>query len=100
MTLVKIDTERDSYDTIAVVAEDEFQSEVDRIKAFGARVVKEQYHPSEEQEMWIAAFADLDDNCFQITPGDKVFEVGIRYSGAGTPAYSATACSASTRPWP
>ena len=32
----------------------------------GATVVREPYRPDEEQEMWIATFADPDENYFQL----------------------------------
>jgi predicted enzyme related to lactoylglutathione lyase len=42
------------------------KAEFDRLKAAGAKVVREPYKPSEEFEMWIATFADPDDNYWQI----------------------------------
>lgn len=42
------------------------QAEYVRIKELGAKVVAEPYHPSEEQDMWIATLADPDGNYFQI----------------------------------
>lgn len=45
-----------------------------RIKATGAKVIKEPYQPDEAHEMWIATFADPDGNYFQLmTPweGEK-----------------------------
>ncbi len=41
-------------------------TEFARLKAAGARVVREPYHPSDETQGWIATFADPDDNYFQI----------------------------------
>ena len=38
----------------------------ERFKAAGATVIREPYHPGEETEMWIATFADPDDNYFQL----------------------------------
>ena len=38
----------------------------ERLKAAGARVVREPYHPDDSSEMWIATFADPDDNYFQL----------------------------------
>jgi predicted enzyme related to lactoylglutathione lyase len=38
----------------------------DRLRAAGATVVQEPYHPGEEAEGWIATFADPDDNYFQL----------------------------------
>jgi predicted enzyme related to lactoylglutathione lyase len=40
--------------------------EFERFKAAGATVIREPYHPGEETEMWIATFADPDDNYFQL----------------------------------
>lgn len=40
--------------------------EFERIKGLGAKVVKDPYHPAEEQEMQIATFADADGNLFQL----------------------------------
>lgn len=43
------------------------QGEFDRLKAAGGIVVKEPYNLSADgQEMWIATFADPDDNYFQL----------------------------------
>jgi predicted enzyme related to lactoylglutathione lyase len=42
------------------------KAEFDRLKAAGAIVVKEPYKPSEDFDMWIATFADPDDNYWQI----------------------------------
>jgi predicted enzyme related to lactoylglutathione lyase len=42
------------------------KGEFERLKAAGATVIKEPYKPGEEFEMWIATFADPDDNYFQI----------------------------------
>jgi predicted enzyme related to lactoylglutathione lyase len=38
----------------------------ERLKAAGAIVVTEPYHPGEGYEGWIATFADPDDNYFQL----------------------------------
>lgn len=38
----------------------------ERLKAAGATVVREPYHPGEVAEMWIATFSDPDDNYFQL----------------------------------
>src|SRR5579872_5269828 len=40
------------------------QSEFERIKALGAQVIAEPYHPAEDPNMWISTFADLDGNYF------------------------------------
>lgn len=40
--------------------------EFDRVKALGATVVAQPYHPGEEPEMWIATLADPDGNYFQL----------------------------------
>ncbi len=40
--------------------------EFDRIKALGAEVIAEPYQPAQEQDMWIATFADPDGNYFQL----------------------------------
>jgi len=37
-----------------------------RLKAAGATVVQEPYHPGESSEGWIATFSDPDDNYFQL----------------------------------
>lgn len=37
-----------------------------RLKAAGARVVREPYHPGEAADGWIATLADPDDNYFQL----------------------------------
>lgn len=37
-----------------------------RMKAAGASVVAEPYHPGTEEQGWIATFADPDDNYFQL----------------------------------
>ena len=42
------------------------KGEFERLKAAGARVVQEPYHPGEASEMWIATFSDPDDNYFQL----------------------------------
>src|SRR6266545_4022736 len=41
------------------------EGEFERLKAAGATVVREPYHPAEETEGWIATFSDPDDNYFQ-----------------------------------
>lgn len=38
----------------------------ERLKAAGASVVQEPYHPGEAPEMWVTTFADPDDNYFQL----------------------------------
>jgi predicted enzyme related to lactoylglutathione lyase len=38
----------------------------ERLKAAGATVVAEPYHPGDETEGWIATLADPDDNYFQL----------------------------------
>ncbi|HEX8098880.1 MAG TPA: VOC family protein [Actinomycetota bacterium] len=42
------------------------KGEFDRLKAAGATVVQEPYAPGEQTEMFIATFADPDDNYFQL----------------------------------
>jgi predicted enzyme related to lactoylglutathione lyase len=42
------------------------KGEFDRLKAAGAIVIQEPYRPSEAFDMWIATFADPDDNYWQI----------------------------------
>jgi predicted enzyme related to lactoylglutathione lyase len=42
------------------------KGEFERFKAAGATVVAEPYQPGEAPEMWIATFADPDDNYFQL----------------------------------
>lgn len=47
------------------------KGEFERFKNAGATVVREPYKPDEATEMWIATFADPDDNYFQLmTPMD------------------------------
>ncbi len=38
----------------------------ERLKAAGASVIREPYHPGEAPEMWIATLSDPDDNYFQL----------------------------------
>ncbi len=46
---------------------EDVQQEFERIKNLGATVIAEPYQPSEsEEEMWIATFADPDNNYFQL----------------------------------
>jgi predicted enzyme related to lactoylglutathione lyase len=45
---------------------DDVSGEFERLKGAGATVVQEPYHPGEAAEMWIATFADPDDNYFQL----------------------------------
>jgi predicted enzyme related to lactoylglutathione lyase len=42
------------------------KADFEKLKAAGATVVQEPYHPGEESEGWIATFADPDDNYFQL----------------------------------
>lgn len=42
------------------------KGEFERLKAAGATVVREPYQPDAAMEMWIATFADPDDNYFQL----------------------------------
>jgi predicted enzyme related to lactoylglutathione lyase len=42
------------------------QGDFERFKTAGATVVREPYHPGEEQEGLIATFSDPDDNYFQL----------------------------------
>lgn len=42
------------------------KGDFDRLKTAGANVVQDPYHPGEQAEMWIATFADPDDNYFQL----------------------------------
>ena len=42
------------------------KSAFETLRAAGAIVVREPYHPDEAGEMWIATFADPDDNYFQL----------------------------------
>src|SRR4051794_40643473 len=46
---------------------EDVKKEFERIKGIGAKIVKDPYQPSEEHDMWIATFADPDDNYFQLT---------------------------------
>ena len=52
------------------------KEEFDRLKGAGATVVKEPYKPSEDFDMWIATFADPDDNYFQIQSPFDMSEMG------------------------
>lgn len=45
---------------------DDVEGEFERIKATGATVVAEPYHPGEMENMTIATFADPDGNYFQV----------------------------------
>ena len=45
---------------------EDVQSEYERVKGLGAKVIAEPYHPGEEPEMWIATLEDPDGNYFQI----------------------------------
>jgi predicted enzyme related to lactoylglutathione lyase len=42
-------------------------ADYERLKAAGATVVQEPYHPDVASEAWIATFSDPDDNYFQLT---------------------------------
>jgi predicted enzyme related to lactoylglutathione lyase len=42
------------------------QSEFERIKDLGAKVIAKPYQPDPAQQMWIATFADPDGNYFQL----------------------------------
>jgi predicted enzyme related to lactoylglutathione lyase len=42
------------------------QGDFERLKAAGATVVQDPYHPGEAPEMWIATFSDPDENYFQL----------------------------------
>lgn len=42
-------------------------TEFKRIKASGAKVIAEPYHPSPNPDMWLATFADPDGNFFQLS---------------------------------
>jgi predicted enzyme related to lactoylglutathione lyase len=44
----------------------EVQAEFDRIKALGATVISEPYHPGDDAKILIATFADPDGNYFQL----------------------------------
>lgn len=44
----------------------EVAGEFERIKGLGATAIKEPYHPSEEEKMWLATLADPDGNYFQL----------------------------------
>jgi len=45
----------------------EVKSEFERIKKLGATVIKEPYEMEEGKGSWLATFADLDGNYFQLT---------------------------------
>lgn len=49
----------------------EIEEEFARIKALGARVIAQPYHPGEVQDMLIATFADPDGNYFQLMSAMK-----------------------------
>jgi predicted enzyme related to lactoylglutathione lyase len=54
---------------------DDVEKEFERIKALGAEVIAEPYHPGEAEEMWLSTFADPDGNYFQLAspmPEDMV----------------------------
>lgn len=42
------------------------KSEFKRIKKLGVKVIAEPYQPGEEPSMWVATFADPDNNYFQL----------------------------------
>jgi predicted enzyme related to lactoylglutathione lyase len=42
------------------------KGDFERLKAAGARVVREPYNPGEARDAWIATLADPDDNYFQL----------------------------------
>ena len=42
------------------------KGDFDKLKQAGGIVVQEPYRPSDEYEMWVATFADPDDNYFQL----------------------------------
>ncbi len=44
----------------------DIKGDFERLKAAGARVIREPYNPGEEADGWIATFADPDDNYFQL----------------------------------
>ena len=44
----------------------DFTADFERLKATGATVVREPYHPGETADAWIATFADPDGNYFQL----------------------------------
>ena len=50
------------------LASDDVKGDFDRLKEAGATVVAEPYLPGDEEntEMWVATFADPDDNYFQL----------------------------------
>ncbi len=45
---------------------DDVPGEFERLKAAGATVVQEPYHPMEATDMWVTTFSDPDDNYFQL----------------------------------
>lgn len=48
---------------------DDVQAEFKRIKDTGAKVVAEPYQPGKDNpDMWLATFADVDGNYFQLAP--------------------------------
>lgn len=52
---------------------DDVQGEFDRIKSIpGTKVIAEPYHPDEDPQMWLATFADPDNNYFQLGSPMKI----------------------------
>jgi predicted enzyme related to lactoylglutathione lyase len=45
---------------------DDVQTEFERLKKIGARVVAPPYQPGEDKSMWLATLADPDGNYFQL----------------------------------
>lgn len=45
-------------------------ADFERFKSAGATVVLEPYHPEQEPSMWVATFADPDNNYFQLMSPD------------------------------
>ena len=48
------------------IEEQDVKGQFEKFRAAGASVVKEPYQPDEGQDMWIATFADPDNNYFQL----------------------------------
>ncbi len=51
---------------------EDVEKEFERIQSLGTEVIAKPYHPSEEESMMIATFADIDGNYFQIASPMKV----------------------------
>ena len=48
------------------LASSDVPGDFERLRGNGAQVVREPYHPGDDEGTWIATFADPDDNYFQL----------------------------------